>query len=275
MKISELKALINEIIKEEFAKAPKFGDIQPTDEKTGERPGMQDRPNDGMDISQQKEMLNSSEEKLDEMCALATGAVGATSDGSGMESKEKQKEKHEQMWSEEKLGKNGPNGVTYFQMGSSLTSALYNQKDGKPSRDPGVAGIKKKLNESSDGTILACRSGHNYNFNPAKDGSLGPGYYFTTNPERAKRYGDGSIVWVKIKLKNPLVGSKSDIVEKFGINDHVDSESGAYNFDVGGEFNKQVREYGYDGIIAQEKNGKTYEIIVFDPNSFEPVKNEQ
>lgn len=288
MKKSELSALISQIIKEEFSKPPKFGDIQPTDQKTGERPGMMDRPKDGMSLRQQKNMLwaegldlpeptksevempfkivkfpdidsmedctismrydvlkdsrditdsvvdidlndpylfatqenlhlslngmkqhlenkndlpivvgfpnkvmliqdghhrlaiqkilnkNTAQVRLlvlndwtdvepetenwikglgpiNEVCALAGGAVVATSDGSGFASKEKQKEKHEKMWSEEKIGKSGPHGVTYFQMGSSLPDALYNQKNGKPSRDPGIAGDTKKttkVNES-------------------------------------------------------------------------------------------------------------------------------
>lgn len=44
---------------------------------------------------------------------------------------------------EEYIGSRG--GVSYFQMGGSLPDELYNKtKDGKPTRDPGVAGIKKK-----------------------------------------------------------------------------------------------------------------------------------
>jgi hypothetical protein len=37
---------------------PKFGDIKPTDQMNKERPGMKNRPKSGMDISQQKKILN-------------------------------------------------------------------------------------------------------------------------------------------------------------------------------------------------------------------------
>jgi len=44
---------------------------------------------------------------------------------------------------EEFLGKKG--GLSYFQMGGSLPDNLYNKTDsGKPTRDPGVAGLSKK-----------------------------------------------------------------------------------------------------------------------------------
>ena len=43
---------------------------------------------------------------------------------------------------EEFIGKKG--GLSYFQMGGSLPDKFYNRKNGKPSRDPGVTGIKKE-----------------------------------------------------------------------------------------------------------------------------------
>lgn len=44
---------------------------------------------------------------------------------------------------EEYIGKKG--GVRYYQMGGSLPDALYNRTDdGKPTRDPGVAGLDRK-----------------------------------------------------------------------------------------------------------------------------------
>lgn len=62
-------------------------------------------------------------------------------------------DQHEIMWSgddpedknidEEFIGKKG--GVSYFQIGSSLPDHLYNRtNDGKPTRDPGVAGLKSQ-----------------------------------------------------------------------------------------------------------------------------------
>lgn len=49
------------------------------------------------------------------------------------------------VFKEEKIGTKG--GLTYFQMGSSLSDSLYNRKNGKPSRDPGVAGLRKDNNK--------------------------------------------------------------------------------------------------------------------------------
>lgn len=44
---------------------------------------------------------------------------------------------------EEVLGQSG--GLTYFQVGGSLPDNLYNlDKDGKPTRDPGVATLRNK-----------------------------------------------------------------------------------------------------------------------------------
>lgn len=46
---------------------------------------------------------------------------------------------------EEFIGKKG--GLSYFQPGGSLPKGLYNRKNGKPTRDPGVAGLKRKKDE--------------------------------------------------------------------------------------------------------------------------------
>lgn len=46
------------MVKEEFSKAPKMGDIDPTEEPDSERPGMPGRPSDGMDMTQQHKMMH-------------------------------------------------------------------------------------------------------------------------------------------------------------------------------------------------------------------------
>lgn len=63
----KLRKLIRQIIKEElakeeFSKPPKMGNIQPTDEPDKDRPGMEGRPEDGMDVSQQHKMMHASKE---------------------------------------------------------------------------------------------------------------------------------------------------------------------------------------------------------------------
>jgi hypothetical protein len=64
MKLKQLirKIIKEELAKEEFAPAPKMGDIDPTDESDQSRPGMKDRPADGMDVSQQHKMLHATNE---------------------------------------------------------------------------------------------------------------------------------------------------------------------------------------------------------------------
>jgi len=54
---SALKRLIESLVEEEFAPAPKMGDIDPTPEDDEERPGMKRRPDDGMDVSQHHKMM--------------------------------------------------------------------------------------------------------------------------------------------------------------------------------------------------------------------------
>jgi len=53
----EVAKLISEDSKEQFAPAPKMGDINPTDQSNKDRPAMENRPTDGMDIKQHKKML--------------------------------------------------------------------------------------------------------------------------------------------------------------------------------------------------------------------------
>lgn len=195
---------------------------------------------------------------VNEMNAIGGGGISATG-GAALFGTQK----------EEVLGKRDKNGPTYFQMGGSLPDELYNKKNGKPSRDPGIAGLKE--NSGIGKEIIACRSGYTHNFNPAQRGSMGPGYYFTTNPERAKKYGDGGIVWVKIKLNNPYITKKTTLGDEFGQKYYIDNETGSYDFEIGGEINQSIRNENHDGIIATEKNGKTIEIVVFDEKSFEPI----
>lgn len=53
-----IKNLIESLVEEEFEKAPKMGDLDPTEEPDSERPGMKGRPKSGMDISQHHKMLH-------------------------------------------------------------------------------------------------------------------------------------------------------------------------------------------------------------------------
>jgi hypothetical protein len=80
--------------------------------------------------------------KMSEMNAIGGGGVSATSAGGAWGSN---KDAHELMWKEEAIGKRVEHGPTYFQMGSSLPDNLYNQKNGKPSRDPGMMGLAESL----------------------------------------------------------------------------------------------------------------------------------
>lgn len=54
---SNLQRLIESIIEEEFAPAPQMGDIEPTPEDDEDRPLMDRRPDDGMDVSQHHKMM--------------------------------------------------------------------------------------------------------------------------------------------------------------------------------------------------------------------------
>lgn len=104
------------------------------------------------------------EEELEEINAIGTGAVVGYNLPVGMKpdySKfgiNNQKKKRKKQWydidkfgsaennvniEEEFIGKEG--GVRYFQMGASLPDELYNRtKEGKSTRDPGIAGVNKK-----------------------------------------------------------------------------------------------------------------------------------
>lgn len=52
-----LKKLIEALVKEEFSQAPQMGDIKPTSEDDKDRPLMDKRPDDGMDVSQHHKMM--------------------------------------------------------------------------------------------------------------------------------------------------------------------------------------------------------------------------
>lgn len=376
-----------------------------------------------------EEFIKSIGPNITETNAVGGMGVSATSGGNAWTS---QKDNHELLWKEETLGKKGDHGPTYFQIGGSLPDNLYNRKNGKPSRDPGVMGLNeeelseiikkcgdkwclytkhkqadgkrrrlgthsskagaeaqeraikanenrivennafyhgttvdlepgeyilppndtsnisekgrkknldrvfftsdlgsakiyagrakhslggnpkvylikpegnidtinatpgstvfmapkakviKKVVESrnlkesnlDNKNIIAYRSGNSYDFKPAQGGTLGPGYYFTTNPKRAEKYGNGNIVTVKISLNNPYIVSKEELGKSLGFDDYMDIDTGAYDSRIGNEINKLIKNNGYDGIIATEKNGKTHEILVFDKNSFEPANQE-
>lgn len=108
--------------------------------------------------SLKEEFFEEVEEELDEINALSTGAtVGYTLPLGMKPGHEKldvkgKKKKRPKRWydvhkeadlDEEYIGKRG--GVKYYQMGGSLPDTLYNRtKEGKPTRDPGVAGLNKK-----------------------------------------------------------------------------------------------------------------------------------
>lgn len=120
--MNHLQEFIKQILFEELSSysfAPKFGDIDPTDEEDKDRPGMEDRPKDPMDISQFKKLMwaesdehqneeekesKEGEETVDEACAISgggaglasTGQVSATSGGSGWTD---HKPEHDLMWS--------------------------------------------------------------------------------------------------------------------------------------------------------------------------------
>lgn len=79
---SKLKSLIKSIVREEFSKAPKMGDIEPTPEDAKDRPGMEDRPEDGMDVDQHHKMMWAEEiirkevkSSLKEISALGVGGA--------------------------------------------------------------------------------------------------------------------------------------------------------------------------------------------------------
>lgn len=97
--------------------------------------------------------------ELDEFSAMGTGAVVGYTLPLGMKPDYKKlgtagnKKKRPHRWydtkketagvNEEYLGSKG--GLSYFQIGGSLPDRLYNlDKDGKPTRDPGVPGLTKK-----------------------------------------------------------------------------------------------------------------------------------
>lgn len=134
----------------------------------------------------------------------------------------------------------------------------------------------EKLATQQSVSIEACRSGNSFDLIPAQNGSLGPGYYFTTNKDRALKYSDLSrcIIWVNINFQNPLVGDKLNIAAQLGLQNHVDEDSGAYDFNIGKQLSIIAKEQGYDGIIAKESNGKYYEVVAFNQNSFSPIRKE-
>jgi hypothetical protein len=103
----------------------------------------------------------------------------------------------------------------------------------------------------------------------ADKGSLGPGYYFTTDPNVAKKYAAGSedIVQVKISLSNPISGVKTTIASSIGLKEHY-QEDQWFDTEVGAELGKLARRLNHDGIVAMGRNGKTLEIVVFDKASF-------
>lgn len=124
-------------------------------------------------------LLEETDRELDEFNAVGTGAVVGYTLPLGMKpdydklgtGKSKRKRKSKKRWyhireaskneyrknkkknyykplvdksslDEEYIGKK--NGVRYYQMGGSLPDNLYNRdEDGKPTRDPGVPGLKK------------------------------------------------------------------------------------------------------------------------------------
>lgn len=124
--------------------------------------------------------------------------------------------------------------------------------------------------------IRAYRSGDSSDFHSATQGSLGAGYYFTTNIDRARHYADfdGCIVWVDINLSNPLVGDKRTIAEKINLLYHFDDDTGSYDSTVGKNLSQLAKEKGHDGIIAKESNGTFYEIVVFDKSAVTFIKKD-
>lgn len=122
--------------------------------------------------------------------------------------------------------------------------------------------------------MIAYRSGTDYHQPPARGGSLGAGYYFTTNPERARKYAScpTCILSVNLRFRNPLSGPKKTLAESVGILDHL-TEEGFYDNAVGEALNTYARKAGYDGIVALENNGKFYEIVAFHRHSWQPVRS--
>lgn len=115
MELKHLKRLIESIVEEEFAPAPKMGDIDPTEEPDEERPGMKRRPKSGMDVKQHHKMMwaegeeppEEGAETLEEMSAISGGAAGMASSGkvsatSGGNAWKSQKDQHDLMWSGDK-----------------------------------------------------------------------------------------------------------------------------------------------------------------------------
>jgi hypothetical protein len=128
----------------------------------------------------------------------------------------------------------------------------------------------------------------NGKFNPSKEGSLGAGYYLTTEDraaEYAKESGstlqaieNGTVNKFGILLDKPLVINMDEgsnfveglIFEKLGMNrdkafekaDKIIEEKGY----IGKQFQSTGRKLGYDGII-QIRNGKVAEIVAWDSDS--------
>lgn len=132
--------------------------------------------------------------------------------------------------------------------------------------------IRRSLCEGPT-VIRACRSGAKPVPSSARGASLGPGYYFTTNPVTARKYADflGCIIWVDVTLNNPLVGNKHELAQQMGLDFHRDDDSGAYDYVVGGKLGTMAREMGHDGIVARGIDGKHDEIVVFDASGFTVV----
>ena len=165
-----IEEIVNEALEEVNAISAGGGSLQPSGQVSGtggnplgrdmsdqyEIMWSGDEPEEGKKKKNLKEEILD-EEDLDEFNAVGTGAVvgytlplGMKPDYGKMGTKGK-KRKRPRRWydvhkesdlEEEFIGKRG--GVSYFQIGGSLPDELYNRTDdGKPTRDPGVAGIKR------------------------------------------------------------------------------------------------------------------------------------
>lgn len=126
--------------------------------------------------------------------------------------------------------------------------------------------------EGAPRVIRCCRGGSHHSFSPASDASLGPGFYFTTDPARAAKYDmAGDVVWVDVTLRNPLEGTKTTMAAENGFRWHVDPDSGGFDSLVGAELNRWARAQGHDGIIAVGVRGDL-EIVAFDRSSITPAE---
>lgn len=178
-------------------------------------------------------------------------------------------DEHKRMWSgdepgsdrvdEEFIGTRG--GVSYFQMGGSLPDKFYNRtRDGKPTRDPGVGGLKKssrkrgKMKKSKEDEKKGKRWYEKESVNEMVHEGVGVSYEIlrqnrsrhlearrqaTGKARSGQERGQGRLGWIDALFEGPILD--------------VDRYRKDYSQGVEGEFNSIVEPvfYGTNKELAQ------------------------